>query len=161
MNKLNFKAMLFFTLAGGVLLAVGNSQAQPGVVQQDHNHGQHRAQASDKWAEMEAFHGVMSQTFHPAEEGKLEPIRKRAGEMATKAKQWLDSKPPKVYDSADIKALLVKLNAESKAMADSIAKGASDEQVKKDLTARTTAFTRSSAPAATKRRNTNNLTKER
>lgn len=93
------------------------------------------SQASDKWAELENYHDAMSQTFHPAEEGKLEPIRKRAGELADKAKQWLDSKPPKVYESADIKALLVKLNAESKALADAIAKGAKDEQVKKDLTA--------------------------
>lgn len=93
------------------------------------------AQANDKWAELDAYHDVMSQTFHPAEEGKLAPIRKRAGELADKAKQWLDSKPPKVYDTADIKALLVKLNAESKTLADSIAKGANDEQVKKDLTA--------------------------
>jgi hypothetical protein len=50
------------------------------------------AQANDKWAELEAYHDVMSQTFHPAEEGKLEPIRKRAGELAEKARQWLDSK---------------------------------------------------------------------
>ena len=93
------------------------------------------SQANDKWAELDAYHDVMSQTFHPAEEGKLEPIRKRAGELADKAKQWLDSKPPKVYESADIKALLVKLNAESKALADSVAKNVSDEQLKKDLTA--------------------------
>lgn len=92
------------------------------------------AQSSDKWAELEAYHDVMSQTFHPAEEGKLEPIRKRSGELAEKAKQWLDSKPPKVYESADIKALLVKLNAESKALADAVARKASDEQLKKDLT---------------------------
>lgn len=93
------------------------------------------AQTSDNWAELDAYHTVISQTFHPAEEGKLEPIRKRAGELAGKAKQWLESKPPKVYDTADIKVLLVKLNAESKALADAVAKNASDEQVKKDLTA--------------------------
>lgn len=92
-------------------------------------------QANDKWAELDAYHNVMSQTFHPAEEGKLEPIRKRAGELAEKAKQWLDSKPPKIYDTADIKALLVKLNAESKTLADAVAKKVSDEQLKKDLTA--------------------------
>ncbi len=92
-------------------------------------------QASDKWAELESFHEVMSQTFHPVEENKFAPIRKRAGELAEKAKQWLDSKPPKVYDTQDINAILVKLSAESKALSDSIAKGASDEQIKKDLTA--------------------------
>ncbi|MBK7601799.1 MAG: hypothetical protein IPJ07_26055 [Acidobacteria bacterium] len=93
------------------------------------------AQASEQWAELDNFHEVMSQTFHPAEEGKLQPIRKLAGELAARAKQWLDSKPPKVYDAPEIKAILVKLNAESKALADGIAKGANDEQIKKDLTA--------------------------
>lgn len=40
---------------------------------------------SDKWNEMSAFHDVMSATFHPMQEGDLNPIRSRAGEMAAKA----------------------------------------------------------------------------
>ncbi len=93
------------------------------------------SQSADQWAELERYHEIMSQTFHPAEEGKLAPIRKLAGELAARAQQWLDSKPPKIYDITDIKALLGKLNAESKSLADAIAKGAKDEQIKKDLTA--------------------------
>ncbi len=93
------------------------------------------AQANDKWAELENYHEIMSQTFHPVEEGKFAPIRKLAGELAARAQKWLDSKPPKIYDTADIKAILVKLNSESKALADGIAKGATDDQIKKDLTA--------------------------
>lgn len=92
-------------------------------------------QASDQWAELESYHEIMSQTFHPAEEGKFQPIRKLAGELAARAQKWADSKPPMIYDTADIKSILVKLNTESKALADNIAKGASDEQIKKDLTA--------------------------
>ena len=33
----------------------------------------------------EAFHEVMSKTFHPAEEGKLDPIKTRSYEMVQKA----------------------------------------------------------------------------
>ena len=90
---------------------------------------------ADQWAELESYHEIMSQTFHPAEEGKLEPIRKLAGELAARSQKWLASTPPKIYDTPNIKAILVKLNAESKALADSIAKGAKDEQIKTDLTA--------------------------
>lgn len=90
---------------------------------------------SGNWAEMESFHEVMSETFHPAEDGKLEPIRTRANELAEKAKLWLDSKPPKSDNTKEIKALLTKLSTEAKALADSIANNATDEQVKKDLTA--------------------------
>lgn len=41
----------------------------------------------DKWVELKAFHGVMSQTFHPSEEGNLELIKTRSEEMAEKAKK--------------------------------------------------------------------------
>lgn len=91
--------------------------------------------AADQWAELESYHEIMSQTFHPAEEGKFTPIRKLAGELATRAQKWLESTPPKIYDAPEIRAILVKLNRESKALADSIANGTSDEQIKKDLTA--------------------------
>lgn len=90
---------------------------------------------ADQWAELENYHEIMSQTFHPAEEGKFAPIRKLAGELATRAQKWLESTPPKIYDAPEIRAILVKLNRESKALADSIANGTSDEQIKKDLTA--------------------------
>lgn len=97
--------------------------------------GKQDAQASDQWAELEAFHEIMSQTFHAAEKGQFEPIRKRAGEMATRAKKWLDSKPPAIYDVPSIREKLVRLNAESKALSDAIANGLGDERIMKDLTA--------------------------
>jgi len=34
-----------------------------------------QSQEKEKWKEMDAFHEVMAKTFHPAEEGKLEPIK--------------------------------------------------------------------------------------
>ena len=50
------------------------------------------ANAQNKtWKEKEDFHAVMSETFHPAEEGKLEPIKNRSQEMADKAMAWLRS----------------------------------------------------------------------
>lgn len=90
---------------------------------------------SDKWAELSIFHDVMSQTFHPMEEGELKPIRSRAGEMAQKARRWADSKPPKVYDKPEIKANLAKLADESKALAALVGAKASDTQIKESLTA--------------------------
>lgn len=89
---------------------------------------------SDKWTEQGVFHDVMSQTFHPMEEGELNPIRSRAGEMAQKARLWADSKPPKIYDKPDIKANLAKLVAESNALAELVASNASDTRIKASLT---------------------------
>lgn len=89
---------------------------------------------SDKWSELTVFHDVMSQTFHPMEEGELKPIRSRAGEVAEKARQWADSKPPKIYDKPEIKANLAKLADESKALAALVGAKASDTQIKESLT---------------------------
>jgi hypothetical protein len=65
-------------------------------------------QAQDKkanWPELKSFHSVMAQTFHPAEEGNLKPIRERIAEFITKAKALRDSKIPAEYkNTKEIKA---------------------------------------------------------
>ena len=93
------------------------------------------AEDSGRWNELNAFHDVMSATFHPMEEGDFKPIRSRAAEMAEKAKQWADSTPPKVYDRPEIKTNVAKLAQESKALAALVAKKASDAQIKESLSA--------------------------
>src|ERR1044071_10481028 len=62
-----------------------------------------------KWKEMEDFHGVMGGTYHPAEEGKLEPIRTRSKEMVDKAVAWEKSAAPAGYDKKAVSATLKKL----------------------------------------------------
>ena len=37
------------------------------------------------WTALTDFHKVMSQTVHPSEEGNLEPIKTRVGELVEKA----------------------------------------------------------------------------
>ena len=49
------------------------------------------ASAQDKkqdWKEMHSFHGVMSKTFHPAEEGNVAPLKENATALVQKAKEW-------------------------------------------------------------------------
>lgn len=90
---------------------------------------------NDKWNELSAFHEVMSATYHPMEEGNFKPIRTRAAEMASKAKQWSDSTPPALYDKAEIKTNVVKLAQESQALAALVTKKASDAAIKESLNA--------------------------
>jgi hypothetical protein len=86
------------------------------------------------WAEMDAFHDVMSQTWHPVEEGNYEPIKERADEMATAAKNWKESTIPSGYTAQkDIKKKLKELAKESKELAKEIKGGCSDEEIKKEL----------------------------
>lgn len=68
-----------------------------------------QAQEKTKWKEMEDFHSVMSATFHPSEEGKLDPIKNKSQEMVDKAVAWQQSTPPAGYDKIAVKSSLKKL----------------------------------------------------
>ena len=49
-----------------------------------------QAQQKEKWKELDAFHEVMSKTFHPAEEGKLERGDVPGGESRLRQSVELD-----------------------------------------------------------------------
>jgi hypothetical protein len=56
----------------------------------------------DQWSELNEFHKVMSQTFHPSERGNLEPIRLRSGEMVEKALALQKGKIPSSFMIQDV-----------------------------------------------------------
>jgi hypothetical protein len=86
------------------------------------------------WQELVAFHKVMSQTFHPSEEGNLEPIKTRIGEMVEKAKTLQTSKIPADFNNKKVKKAVAKLYKDSKALEKKIKAGASDDEIKISLT---------------------------
>lgn len=93
------------------------------------------AQAKPKdWKELAAFHDVMSETFHPAEEGKLDPIKSRSGEMVAAAKEWKKSTPPAEFNKPEIQASLDKLVKGSKELDKMVKNNASDPDLTKKLT---------------------------
>jgi hypothetical protein len=92
-----------------------------------------QAQQKVKWTEMETFHEVMSKTFHPAEEGKLEPIRSRSAEMVEKAIAWKNSTAPEGYDQNAVKATLKKLVKGAKEVNKLVQKNAADSEIKEEL----------------------------
>ncbi len=87
-----------------------------------------------KWKAQEDFHSVLAGTFHPMEDGDFSPVRKRADEMARKARLWSRSKPPRGYDAAKIRPLLVQLEREAAEVAKLVAQQAPDEDIKQALT---------------------------
>ena len=92
-----------------------------------------QAQSKQKWYELEAFHTVMSQTFHPAEEGKLQPIRSRSQEMVDKAVAWKNSTAPSGYDKNAVIKNLKKLVKGAKEVNKLVLKNASDTEIKEEL----------------------------
>ncbi len=88
-----------------------------------------------KWAELDAFHEVMSKTFHPSEEGKLDPIRSRSSEMVDKAVAWNKSKAPAGYNKKAVKGNLKELVAGAKELNKLIQDKAADDVIKAKLKA--------------------------
>ena len=91
--------------------------------------------AGEKWPELEAFHKVMSTTFHPAEEGNFEPIKTRIGEMVEAAAKLTANPIPAEYNKQNIIDAAKKLETDSKALEEKIKAGATNEEIFKDLTA--------------------------
>jgi Skp family chaperone for outer membrane proteins len=88
----------------------------------------------DKWPAIKEFHQVMSQTFHPAEEGNLEPIKTRSEELMNKAANVLKSNIPTEFATASILASAEKLQLKSKALHKMVQAKGSDAEITKSLT---------------------------
>jgi len=86
-----------------------------------------------KWAEMETFHTIMAQTFHPAEEGKLEPIKTRSQEMLDKATAWKNSTAPEGYDQKAVKKPLGALVKGAKELNKLVKVKATDDAIKEKI----------------------------
>ena len=94
------------------------------------------AQAKNDWKEKNDFHKVMSQTFHPAEEGNFAPIRSRINEMLDKAEAFKNSEIPAEFShQKEIKNNLKKLVKQTKSFKKKINKGVSDADLKADFIA--------------------------
>jgi hypothetical protein len=84
---------------------------------------------SKKWKEMEEFHTIMSDTYHPAEEGKLEPIKSRSQEMVTKAMAWVRSTAPEGYNKKSVNILLKELLRGAKELNGLVKANAPDKEI--------------------------------
>jgi hypothetical protein len=87
----------------------------------------------DKWPELKTFHGVMSQTFHPSEEGDLKPIKSRVGEFLEKAEALRKSNLPVEFNKASVKEATDALVKEAKELKLLIEKGGKDDEIAKAL----------------------------
>jgi hypothetical protein len=88
---------------------------------------------AEKWPAIKAFHGVMSQTFHPAEEGNFEPIKKRSQEMVEKAAALSTSDIPSEYKTKAILASIEKLQISTKELNKMVQDKLSDSDLLKKL----------------------------
>jgi len=88
----------------------------------------------NKWEELSEFHLVMSQTFHPAEDDNLEPIKTKSQELFVKADLLAKSDVPEEFKSDAIDKAVVQLQKDSKTLTNMVeGKKSTDEEIKKSL----------------------------
>jgi hypothetical protein len=87
----------------------------------------------EKWPELDTFHTVMQETYHPSEEGNLAPIRERIDEMVEKAHTLKNKPAPKEFNTPEIIAAEEKLYNGSLALQQLIEKDSDDEIVTASL----------------------------
>lgn len=87
----------------------------------------------DDWQALKDFHKVMSQTFHPSEEGNLQPIKERSGEMVQKAELLGKSTIPAEFNSKEVVAAVKKLETDSKKLDKLVKSKKSDKELTEAL----------------------------
>ena len=97
------------------------------VIACNRKEGDHSHQSpgdSNSWKEMDDFHMVMAETFHPYKDSAdLEPIKQKSGELAGAADKWASSSIPEKVDSDATKSKLQNLKSETEVLADLVQKG--------------------------------------
>lgn len=86
------------------------------------------------WPEMDAFHMIMAESFHPYKDSaNLEPAKAQAAGMAANAASWAEAPLPKKVNNDQVKEYLATLKTETAAFAELVQTG-SDEEIGKALT---------------------------
>ena len=121
MKKLN----LFYTMC--VIAAV--ALACSGNKQETHEHDT----AADEWKEMDDFHMLMADAFHPYKDSaNLAPAKEKAEALATAAEQWKNAPLPEKVDNDQAKAALAQLSTDAAAFA-ATAKSGDDKATSESL----------------------------
>jgi hypothetical protein len=85
------------------------------------------------WKEMDDFHLIMAETFHPYKDSaNLEPVKSRALELMTAADKWSSASLPPKVDNAAMRSKLQQLKAEAATLAESV-KSANDSVIAEQL----------------------------
>ena len=87
----------------------------------------------ESWPELDDYHAVMAQTFHPAEEGNLKPLYANAEQLAAKASILKKSVVPAKYQKLGVKESVEALEKESVALAKMVKKKKSEDELKKAI----------------------------
>ena len=87
-----------------------------------------------EWPQMKAFHSIMAATFHPADEGNLQPLKEKADSLYLMAKKWVGSPVPPNYKTKELRATLQDLMIQCNGIAYKVKSNAPDAELKTLIT---------------------------
>jgi hypothetical protein len=88
------------------------------------------SQNLDEWKDMDSFHMIMAEAFHPYKDSSnLEPVKRLAEEMATEASKWAAANLPEKVNNEEVKQQLQKLKTDTRALSDLIKSGGDDNSI--------------------------------
>lgn len=98
--------------------------------------GKHETTESDDWAELDSYHMIMAESFHPLKDSSnLAPAKANAEVLAAEAAKWTSAELPERVNTDEMKSMIAKLNTSTRAFADMVGAGATDEELAAALTA--------------------------
>jgi hypothetical protein len=84
--------------------------------------------ALNEWKEMDAYHMLMAEAFHPYKDSSnLEPAKLLAADLVKSAESWINAPLPEKVNNDEVKAKLQELKAGSDALASAVAGGKTEE----------------------------------
>jgi hypothetical protein len=98
--------------------------------------GSEKENDDSEWVEMDSFHLIMAEAFHPYKDSaNLEPVKRLSEELAQQAESWASATLPDKVNNDAVKAQLSQLKADTRALSTMIKGGASDEEIGTSLQA--------------------------
>jgi hypothetical protein len=122
MNKQQF---IVSGAIGLLVLVFACSGKKGGTENTEAGHEDHQAAAGDEWKEMDDFHMVMAESFHPYKDSSnLEPAKQNAAAMVASAEKWASAPlPEKFKDDDEIKYKLDQLKADASSFSELVKSG--------------------------------------
>jgi hypothetical protein len=117
----NMKSVSSFILAASLIIVLANCKTKPEA-------------SSAEWKEMDDFHMIMAETFHPFKDSAdLQPVKAKASELKAAAEAWANSPIPEKADDDHMKSHLQELRSEAEALEDIVRTG-TDTEIGSQLT---------------------------
>ncbi len=85
-------------------------------------------EALQEWKEMDAYHMLMAEAFHPYKDSaNLEPAKNLAADLVKSAEAWVNAPLPEKVNTEEVKTKLQELKAGSDALASAVTGGKTEE----------------------------------